>query len=515
MKLSLNFKKIWPYLTLIILGFLLYCQTLAFSYSYLDDNNLILDNQKILHEAGLAKIFTSDVFFYGAGNGFYYRPLLNVSFLLDSLFGGTNPFFFHLTNLILHLIAACLVFLVFKKYFLSRETSYFLALVFLTHPVLSQAVAWIPGRNDSLLTIFVLASFYFFLKFLRNDKIAYLWGHIVFFTLALFVKETAVFLPLVCLIYYFLSDYKFSKENRQDNFLLTLALWFGAALVWYLFRTVSLPDNSLSNLALVGWHNLGAVLIYFGKIILPFNLGVYPTMKDSFYQPGALAFLIFCLALYFTPKLNWRRFSFGLLWFIIFLIPTLLNSDPSLEHRLYLPLIGLLLCLSEIYPLRDVSWSKKLPKIMAAVIIIILASLTLVHCRHFSDRISFWSEAVLNSPHSAFVHNNLGAMYYLAGDLSKAKTQYQEALKLDPKQNLVHNNLGLIAASAKDFREAESEYRQELEINPGYDNAWANLGILYFNLKRLSEAKAAFAEAYRLNPNNQQAYNSLRILGAN
>ena len=227
MKLSSNFKKIWPYLILIFLGFLLYYQTLSFSYSYLDDNNLILDNQKILTESGIFKIFTSDVFFYGSNSGFYYRPLLNVSFLLDSLVLGVNPFFFHFTNVILHLIAACLVFFIFKKYFFSKGTAYFLALIFLVHPVLSQAVAWIPGRNDSLLTIFILASFYFFANFLRNDRIAYLWGHIIFFALAIFVKETAVFLPIVCLIYYFLSDYKFSKRNSRDNFLIMFALWFG------------------------------------------------------------------------------------------------------------------------------------------------------------------------------------------------------------------------------------------------------------------------------------------------
>ncbi|MFZ2310978.1 MAG: glycosyltransferase family 39 protein, partial [Patescibacteria group bacterium] len=218
MKFSPLFSKVLPYLILVVFGFLLYYQTLSFSFTYLDDNKLILDNQTILSEAGLLKIFTSDVFLAGASNSFYYRPILSLSFLLDLKLGSTLPFFFHFTNLFLHLAAACLVFFIFKKYFFSKNTSFFLAAIFLTHPVLTQAVAWIPGRNDSLLAILILSSLALFLNFLRTDKLKYFWWHLVCFLLALFTKETAIFLPLLLIIYYFLFDYKFTAD-KKDNFL--------------------------------------------------------------------------------------------------------------------------------------------------------------------------------------------------------------------------------------------------------------------------------------------------------
>ncbi len=516
MKLSNLFKNFLPYIILVVFGFLLYYQTLFFSFVYLDDNQVIINNQQILTESGVFKIFTSDVFFSGAETGAYYRPLLNISFLIDSLIGGTDPFIFHFTNLILHLIAACLVFFVFKKYFFSKATSYFLAFLFLVHPALSQTIAWIPARNDLLLTIFVLASFALFLSFLKTNKISYLWGHLVFFGLALFVKETAIFLPLICLAFYYLFDYKFSKEDRANNFLVTFVLWFSTIFIWYLFRKIALPENiSLISSFPIIWQNLFSVLVYFGKIIFPFNLGVYPTIKDSTYYLAGLAIITSGLAIYFTKRINWRHFSFGLFWFFIFLIPTILNSDTGLEHRLYLSIIGIFICLAEIFPLVILDWKNKKNITIASLIIIIFSLVTFFHAKYFSDRLSFWMEAAKNSPNSAFVHNNLGSMYYLDANFDKAKEQYEEALKLDPDQRLVHNNLGLIAVNSKDFVKAESEYKQELAINPYYDNAFTNLGSLYFNLKRFPEAKKAFGEAYRLNPNNYDAYRGLLILGAN
>lgn len=516
MNFSPRLKKIIPYLILIIFGFLLYSQTLFFSFVYLDDNNLVLDHQQIFREANLLKIFTSDVFFLGSDKGFYYRPLLTLSFYLDSLIAGINPVIYHLTNIIYHLLAVCLVFLIFKKHFFSKSSSLFLAFIFLCHPVLTQAVAWIPGRNDSLLAIFILSSFYLFLNFLKTDKLKYLWGHLVFFVLALFTKETAAILPLVIMIYYFLFDYKFSQENKSNNFLICFSLWFGALLIWFLFRKISLPlDRNLVGMLGVARENISAIFVYFGKALLPFNLGVYPTSKDNSLYWGIISTGMFLLGLYLNQKLNWRRLLFGFLWFGIFLFPSLLNSDPALEHRLYLPLIGLLICLPELYPFCSLSWNNKFVKIAAAFLILFISVLTFFHSFHFSNRLSFWNEAVVNSPNSAFVHNNLGAMYYLDNNLVKAEQRFREALRLDPKQNLVHNNLGLIAAQAKKYSEAESEYKQELAIDPYYDNAWYNLGILYFDLKMMSEARAAFSEAYRLNPNNLAAYNNLLIITSN
>jgi tetratricopeptide (TPR) repeat protein len=519
MKLSPLFSKFLPYLALIFFGFLLYYQTLFFSFTYLDDNKLILDNQAILNQVSLSQIFTSDVFFSGIENSFYYRPLLTISFLIDMKLGGTLPFFFHFTNLFLHLIAACLIFFIFKKYFFSKNTAFFLTAIFLVHPVMSQAVAWIPGRNDSLLAIFILAALALFLNFLQTDKIKYFWWHLAFFILALFTKETAIFLPLLLIAYYFLFDYKFTTD-KKDNFLIILTSWFSVAFIWFLFKKIAiLGSSSVIDLLLSGWHNALGLFVYLSKIIIPFNLSVYPTINHSTFWFSLITILIIIVAVYYSLKINYKNVIFGLLWFLVFLLPSFLSPNPEIvfsffEHRLYLPFFGLLICAAELYPLKGLDWSNRRNILRAILVIIFFSLLTVWHTRDFSDRLTFWQAAVGSSSNSAFAKNNLGAMYHLEGDLDAAKHYYLEALKLDANQRLVHNNLGLIAVNQKNYVEAEQEYLQELAINPYYDIAWANLGSLYIKLGRLKEAVVAFQKAYQANPNNRQAYNNLLILNS-
>ncbi|MFZ2310202.1 MAG: tetratricopeptide repeat protein, partial [Patescibacteria group bacterium] len=288
--------------------------------------------------------------------------------------------------------------------------------------------------------------------------------------------------------------------------------------IWFLFKKVAiLSHSSLVDLLLSGWHNSLGLFVYLEKLIIPFNLSVYPTISHSTFWFSLITILIVIVAVYYTIKLNYKNIAFGLLWFFIFLLPSFLSPNPEtvfsfFEHRLYLPIFGLLICAAELYPLKDINWSNRKNVLSATIFIIFFSVLTMWHAHDFSDRLSFWKSAVSSSPNSAFAKNNLGAMYHLEGDLDAAKHYYLEALRLDGDQRLVHNNLGLIAVSQKNYSEAESEYSKELAINPYYDNAWLNLGILYVKLGKLKEAQNSFQNAYQINPNNSQAYNNLLIL---
>jgi protein O-mannosyl-transferase len=93
----------------------------------------------------------------------YYRPMMTISLILDAQIGGASPFIYHFTDIVIHLLASCLLFLFFKKLNYRKDLSFFFALIFAIHPVLSQAVGWIPGRNDTLLTVFILLAFIAFI----------------------------------------------------------------------------------------------------------------------------------------------------------------------------------------------------------------------------------------------------------------------------------------------------------------------------------------------------------------
>lgn len=160
-----------PYFWIIGLGLLTYIWTTFFGFSFLDDQALILENLGFLRNlANIPLAFTTEVFHALHSSAAYYRPVLTLSFMIDSIFSGASPFFYHLSNVVIHLVASCVLFIFLQKIKIKRDLAFPFSLIFVVHPVLTQAVSWIPGRNDSLLALFSLASFAFILNYLESQN---------------------------------------------------------------------------------------------------------------------------------------------------------------------------------------------------------------------------------------------------------------------------------------------------------------------------------------------------------
>ncbi len=502
--------KNWrPYFLIFILGFLLYGQTLFFDFSYFDDQSLILENSQILSSfKNTGEIFVNDAFF--SVDKYYYRPLLNLSFMFDMHLGGTLPFIYHFSNILIHILVAGLIFSLFLKLNCRRELAFFFSLLFLVHPVLTQAVAWIPGRNDSLLALFILAAFNLFLLFKDKPRLIYYLGYLGFFLLALFTKETAAFFPLLIIFYLFV--FAREKMTATDKWLIIFGS-LAMGIIWYLFRHLALGSDPVTLKLIIGsvLKNTPAFLVSLGKSFLPFNLAVLPILADSKIIYGLIVLPLLVLALFYSTRKDWRYLGFGSLWFFLFLFPSLVRLNPVdtpdfLEHRLYLPIIGLFIILAEIDWVKNLAWQKKTVKFGAAFIIVLFFLLSWRHLPVFANRISFWQSAAANSPHSALANRNLGAMYYLDNDLVRAEKSYRKAIAINESEPMVHNNLGLIYLARNSYGQAEKEFKKELSLYPNYDKALFNLGDLYYRQKRLTEAASLWEAALQANPRYYEAY---------
>jgi len=506
-------KGIWPFLILLILGLSLYGRTLFFDFTYLDDNTLIIENAPLISDLkNIGQIFSDDVFFSAAK--FYYRPLLNVSFLLDMTVAGPAPVIFHLTNITIHILAAWLVWRLFIKLQHSPALSFFLAILFLVHPVMTQAVAWIPGRNDSLLAVLVLSAFLAFLNFKDQPRLGSYISYLTFLFLALLTKETAIFLPALVIFYFLFIEPK--KIMVADRWLLVSGS-AAAGFLWFLMRHFALGGETTAYISAFAQiiKNSPALLIYLGKLILPFNLNVFPILADSTLVYGLIVLLLMVGA-YFRTRLKRNNYIiFGLLWFLVFLLPAFIriNGLPDfLEHRLYLSFVGFLIILVEISGLKDLDFRRQSVKIIGAIILLILAILTWQHSSNFRDRLTFWQSAAAGSPHSPLAQRNLGVMYYFNDDLAAAKIYYNKALTLNPQEPMVHNNLGVIYLEEKNFPQAEIEFQAELALDPNYDKALFNLGEVYYQQKNWVRADQLWTQTLRVNPRHYQAYEHLLIL---
>jgi tetratricopeptide (TPR) repeat protein len=500
-----------PFFVIFVLGFLLYSQTLFFNLTYLDDNTLILDRHDVLSDIrNIGSIFTTDAFF--SGTNFYYRPFLNLSFMLDAHLGGDSLMVYHLANILLHIIAVCLLFVILKKILNRKSLALFLALIFLVHPALTQAVAWLPGRNDSLVAIFILASFLCLLNFFSKPRLISLIGYSLFFLIALLTKETAIFFPFLVIIYLFTAGRHYKASGRDILLIILCSLSFG--FIWYLMRSFAFSQENIglgaAFLSII--NNLPSALTMGAKMILPFNLSVLPVPADSSFWLSLIAWPAVIIALIFSRRKNMAMLLFGLAWFLIFFIPPFAISSAApyiLEHRLYLPLIGFLILVSEIDWVKNLDFNDKKTKIICVVIILLFSTITVIHSQKFSDRLTFWTAAANDSPHSPLAQRNLGVMYYLDGQLDLAAKYYNKALELSPNEAMVHNNLGLIYLDKGNLNLAEKEFKNELALYPDYDKALLNLGDLYYREKKVAEAQGLWQSALNANPNNSEAYSRL------
>jgi len=156
---------------------------------------------------------------WGLGQGGFFRPLVILSYVVDSRLWATNPFGYHLTNVALHTLNSYLVFILSARLIrrngydpaISFRISVAAGLIFLLLPSHTEAVSWISGRTDLIATLFFLLALIFYDSYQQERHIPYLAGTLVLFTLALFAKESAICLPLIIIAM------ELSPATRQEQ----------------------------------------------------------------------------------------------------------------------------------------------------------------------------------------------------------------------------------------------------------------------------------------------------------
>jgi hypothetical protein len=507
-------RKGFPLLWFAIAGFIIFGQTINFGYTYLDDQTLIMSNMENLKSFSyLTKAFSEDVFHTSSGRGFYYRPVLTLSFMVDAMVGKGSFAMFHFSNIIYHLLATFLLFLFFIEAGYDRIRSFLFSLLFLVHPMVVQAVAWVPGRNDTLLAIFIFASFIFWLKFLKNGNILNVLLHLFFYLLALFTKENAVVLPFLIILY---SALVLHVPRRK--YIVAGMAWIIITFVWGFIRYHALGGASevtFSTQIISMVRNIPAVLPFLGKVIFPFDLSVFPILADMKISMvlGIIALVVMGLVCRLSARGQWTVCFFGFAWFLTFLIPSFVsinNQIPNFsEHRVYLSLAGLLLLFIQYRPAKTTVFYQKVTAGALAALLLLFSVLSFLHTRNFKDQFTFWQNAVDTSPSHAFNYNNLGAMYFLNDNLEQAEPLLRKAVQINPSEPMANGNLGLIYMRTNRLAEAEKYYLEEIRINPAYDHVYYNLGLLYFNNSHTEEGIFQWEKTLTINPSYSDAYKAL------
>ena len=507
-----------PILWIAAVVFLMYARTIFFGFTYLDDKELLVNNYSFISNLShIPQAFTSRIFPHLPAP--YYRPLLTVTLMVDSSIGGASAMAYHPTNILIHALASCMLFLLLARLGFNRLSSLFFSLFFAVHPALVQAVAWIPGRNDSLLAVFTLISFVAFLNYLDKRKRADYLLHLLFYALALFTKETAVMIAVICLLYARLIDKNGLPMRELKNF---AAGWVVITAGWFIARQIALQNNSLDvtidSLAGSFLVSSPAIIQYIGKAIFPFNLSVFPTIQDTAFIYGIAAAIIIFFALWFSKEKRWPFIVFGLSWFLLFLSPSLLRPSAAAvldfqEHRMYLPMVGIIIMLHEIDAIKRMS-VKRTTLLSCAIALCILAAINIRHTGNFANGVAYWENATATSSHSWLTHFRKASMYSDKGMLDKAEREYLEAVKLDPTASPVYAGLGDLYMAKDMPKEAELNFKKALATCPLNYPCYIRLGSIYYKQGRFAEAAVMWVAALKIVPDSTDLLKNMAILCA-
>ncbi len=526
-------KPKWHMFSLFVLGFLLYANTLGHDYTQ-DDAIVIYDNMFTQEGvSGIPGILSNDTFygfFKEAGkaklvSGGRYRPFTQVMFALEWQLFGRNPMIGHLINVLLY---ALLVVLIYKTLTLlivgagnqgARGSKLMLfifgvCLIYLVHPIHTEAVANIKGRDEIMSMFGGIASLWCVLKYEVEQKRKWQLLAAVSFFIGLMSKENAItFLAIIPI-----GLMLFRRKNFLNSF---KAIWplLLSTLIFLGIRTavlgldfggasMELMNNPFIKAEGTRWvpftfaERMATILFTLGKYL---QLMVFPHPLCHDYYPRAIEIMSFgdwqvllTLALYIGLAFGffyfWKReriVSFGILFFaatlsivsnVVFPIGTNMS-----ERFMFMPSLGVILVLGHF--LFKYIKSEKVFLAVVVLLSLILGGKTILRNQVWKDDFTLFTTDVKTNYKSAKLLNAAGgAMSTTASDMPPG----------EEKNKMLESSIGYL--------------KQAIEIHPTYKNAYLLLGNSSYYLNRFDEAISYFDQALRLDPNFKDAQKNLPIV---
>ena len=490
------------YLLIVLVALIVYGSSVVYQYTYSDDTQLLVVNQEFLSNlANIPKLFTTDVFISVTNPQIFYRPFLNLIFMFELQVSKDSPVIFHITNIVIHIGCSLLLFVVFKQLKVSQSIAAMAALLFCAHPLNTSAVVWIPGRNDTLLTLIILASFSMLLRALDTKRLMPLAGHFVLFFLALLTKESAVALPILCGAYIFFV--RKERVSRTTTWVVILvyailfATWFGLRNM--VTRSFSV-NESLVSLG-VGWiQNSPAFILYLGKVLLPFNLSIYPNLADHSLILGYVSIALFVTAYFLRRPQSMRGIVWGLGWFFLFLAPTFISGIIFHEHRAYSAFVGLLFAATQLPLVQSVDLSKYKHVLGLMTLVALYSVLSMVHSEQFQNRTAYATTAFMKDPSIDASYTSLAGLFLDEGNDDEAERILQSAIARNPNMKVVHRMLGDVYADRHQYALAAREYETAIRLDPLQLYNYVNYGKMCLTAGRPDDAGRLWKRSVMINP---------------
>lgn len=543
-------RQLWLCVGFFAVSLLTYGRSLSHDFVSWDDTALIVENQDVkqINTRTVSHVFSS----YDPE---LYIPLTFVSYQIDHAIGGGHPAVFHGTNIIIHTFNALLVVWVLSLLLGSGWLPIALGLLFLAHPLNTEAVVWASARKDTLSTFFLLSSLIAYISWRRDSRIMKLYVlSLLLFVLGLLSKVMAISLPIVLILMDLLEERKIDRRLVLEKLpYIALSVIFGIVAIFG--KTTVLASSTLWQKILV---SAKSTMFYAEKFVLPHGLSfAYPYTKViTLSSPDFFVPVLFCLALLAAFIFCWKQrrlLSFAMAFYVVTLAPTYINFSKggdiyfASDRYAYVPMIGLLLLLGAVVQewteaAKSSESSERRRSAVAILMVIAVAAASagsMVQAAVWKDSKTLYTHAIQYYPNSVTAHHNLGMELLREGNpngaldefdiafsikddprtrLSRgaalvalkrfddAETEYLRVIQTSPDEPDAYYGIGNIKYRRGDLQAAIVHYQKALAVKPGYANALNNLGGIYIELERWDDAIAILQQSIDLRPDFVESY---------
>lgn len=507
----------------------------------LDDLSSIADNPTIRHLWDWKAVLTP---LRGGGLTVDGRPVLNLSFAINYALSGTGPWSYHLVNLAIHLAAALTLFGIVWRVLAGASTpgaggavagrpvwaGFCAALLWVVHPLDTEAVTYVAQRAESLMALFYLLTLYCFIRGVVSagpgaaagkaaaTRAPWLWFGLSWLAcvLGMATKEVMVSAPIVVLLLdrlCFGGSFAGAWRRRKGYYAVLGSSWI--LLVALVLRTGSRGGTSAFGSGVSVWRywatQPAAILGYLKLAVWPHPL-VFDYGTGWVARPLAIAAPLAVVAVLAAATIYGlvRNRPWGFLGFCFFAIlaPTSLipgNRQTMAEHRAYLALAAV----AVLTVVAAGTWIGRRSAGIFVAMAVVLGVLTARRNEDYRSALALYSDTVAKIPGNAYAQCNLGTALLARGRAQEAAACYEQALRLMPDYATAEDNLGNALLRLGRVTEAVGHYARALELRPDYADAHDNLGSALFRLGRTAEAITHYERALRLTPDDAEAHNNL------
>lgn len=543
MKVTFPTLTLWQLLIVIALGCAIYSGTfqapfMADDSGYIQTNPVVRDNVYFLHplmarepslelDSNMRQHWPSRYFTF-------------LSFRLNYALGALNVTGYHMLNLLIHLLNACALYALcaLTLRLVSKDAQecealgfvpFMAAILFVSHPVQSNAVTYISQRFAALSTLFYLTSMlsYAFARHLGGRGYFAYGACVVAASMGVFTKETVYTLPAAIVLY----ELVFFRGPRLRRMLLSAPVWGIAVAGVLILRWVKPLDINLTSASELysrtqyAATSMRVMLTYLRLLVFPVNLRFnydYPLYR-SFSDPAVMGSIACVLGLLACGVLlvarnrrpAYRAAGFGILWFFLALLmetSVFPLADLIFEHRLYLPMAGaaMALCFGVAGLVHArATWLTRLLPWGALAVSLVLGAATYERNKTWLDPVTFWRDSVRKSPYKATSHCDLGHALLSAGDTEGAIAEFKKSLEIDKAYLPAYLNLGAGYGMVGRYDEALEVFMAAAIKYPDNAKAAYGLGAAYTKKKMYPEAAREFRRVLAITPYDSAAAKAL------